>query len=41
MKWIDLNAIDPALKSRIEQYFDLKWNYKKGIKEEELIGDLP
>jgi signal-transduction protein with cAMP-binding, CBS, and nucleotidyltransferase domain len=41
MKWVDLNAIDGALKPRIEQYFELKWNYKKGVKEEELIGDLP
>jgi hypothetical protein len=41
MKWIDLNGIDPSLKARVEQYFELRWRYKKGVKEEELIMDLP
>ncbi len=41
MKWVDLNAIDHSLKPRIEHYFELKWKNKKGVKEEELIEDLP
>jgi hypothetical protein len=41
MKWVDLNGIDPALKPRIERFFELKWQNKKGVKEEELIEDLP
>jgi hypothetical protein len=41
MKWIDLNAIDASLKPRIEHYYDLKWRYKKGVQEDDLIMDLP
>jgi len=41
LKWVDLNGIDNSLKPRIEQFFELKWKNKKGVKEEELIEDLP
>lgn len=41
LKWIQINGIQSELKDRIIQYFEIKWTNNKGIKEEELIEDLP
>lgn len=41
IKWIELNNIEPSLKARVHRYFEFKWQNKKGVKEEDLIDDLP
>jgi cyclic nucleotide gated channel len=41
MKWTQLNGLSKRLRHRIQKYFDLKWQNMKGIREEELILDLP
>ena len=41
IKWIEINGIQSELKERIIKYFEVKWANTKGIKEEELIEDLP
>jgi hypothetical protein len=41
MTWIEINGIQSELKDRIHKYFEIKWHYNKGIKEDQLIDDLP
>lgn len=39
--WLALNGISGPLRRRIDKYFATKWQTERGVREEELIQDLP
>lgn len=41
MDWSDLNQLPKTLKIRIVRFYDILWKNFRGVRQQQILGDLP